>query len=159
MIVNHIAQWNRSVEDVPVWRQVFDFLSTLSPYEEEGEREIQGRYVYARILKYPTIARGPDAILESHQDYIDVQMPLQHSEGIEWHPKESLRLLTPYDHKLDRALYRHPATAPLRVNLVPGLFAIFFPEDAHMPALETGDPSGEVRKVVVKVQTRLVRPS
>ena len=56
---------------------------------------------------------------------------------------------TPYDPAKDIA-FHHGSGDPL--TLRPGLFAVFFPEDAHMPSLALPTGPTPVRKVVLKVQ-------
>jgi len=38
-----------------------------------------------------------------------------------------------------------------RLTLNPGTFAVFFPDDGHMPMLQLADGASQVKKVVFKV--------
>ncbi len=106
--------------------------------------------MYAVIMTYDTCA-PQDALLETHDRCIDIQVSLKNSEAIDWYPRSSLRIQNEYDPDRDRTLYRRPGVAPARVCNCPGFFTVLFPQDAHMPKLMTGSRPEQVKKVVVKV--------
>jgi YhcH/YjgK/YiaL family protein len=150
MIVDRIENWRRYF-DGPGWRLAFEFLEKVSAESEEIEIELDGRNVFTRVMSYPT--QGPEgAKLEAHRTYVDIQMALVESEGIDWFPRDSLDLKTPYNEEKDVEYYHRPGPAPARVNVFPGTFVALFPEDAHMPKQITGDSSVTVKKVVAKVR-------
>lgn len=35
--------------------------------------------------------------------------------------------------------------------MVPGTYAVYFPWDVHIPAIQTGDVPAAIRKIVIKV--------
>ncbi len=35
--------------------------------------------------------------------------------------------------------------------MIPGTFAIYFPWDVHIPAIQAGDTPSSIRKIVIKV--------
>jgi len=149
MIVDRLENW-RHYFTGPAWTRVFGFLASLTPDAESGVTHIDNEAIYARVMSYET--RGPDdAVLETHEQYVDVQMALAGAEGIDWFPKSGLEVKTPYDAVTDVTFYHRPGVSPAHVDVHPGTFAVFFPEDAHMPQLVVGDAPAEVKKVVVKV--------
>jgi len=85
---------------------------------------------------------------ESHRRFADIQFIVDGEEQMGYAPVSSLTVTQPYDETGDAALYEGPGQF---FTLRPGWFAIFFPEDAHMPGLATATPAN-VRKIVVKVK-------
>lgn len=139
------------------WAKAFAFLRTVTPELEAGCYDIIGDDVYANVNFYETKPRT-EAQPEDHQRYIDVQVMISGSETFEIFPKNSLRPAGPYDTDRDLQFYRLPEEpAPIRFTLTPGQFAVFFPEDVHMPGLNAGDSEKPVQKVVIKIRADLLR--
>lgn len=155
MIHDTLDHWQRYFT-APPWQRVFEFLARLGPdANEEKKIVLQGEEMYASIMRYDTC--GPEeAKLEAHDTFIDIQMSLVKSEGIDWYPRNILTVKTPYDHERDRTLYERPQETPTRINNYPGRFTVLFPEDAHMPKQLTGAHPEQVKKVVVKLHKRLI---
>lgn len=107
--------------------------------------EIDGDRVYAMVAKEPGRKRE-DAQLETHAQYIDIQLVLAGTDEMGWKPKASCRQPTgEYDQEEDIQFFADEPDAWLPVG--PGIFVIFFPEDAHLPLIS----SGPLHKVVVKI--------
>ena len=86
------------------------------------------------------------AKLETHKDFIDIQIPLSGTEVMGYTPAADL-LQAEYNAEKDITLYEEGRLAESYVIVRPGMFAIFFPEDGHAPGVtDTG-----VKKVIVKV--------
>jgi YhcH/YjgK/YiaL family protein len=131
----------------PRFRQAFEFLQTadLSALPV-GKGEIDGRNLYFNVQevegKAPEVAR-----METHDEYIDIQVPLSATEIMGWTPRESLEQVTEvYNGEKDVAFYADKAQNLLRVQ--PGEFAVFFPEDGHQPCIG----EGKIRKIIIKVK-------
>jgi len=113
-----------------------------------GKHEIDGERVYATVSKDAGQKRA-DALLETHQKYIDIQLILAGSDDIGWKPKSMCRQPSgAYDPKTDLQFFSDQPNTWL--SMVSGEFAIFFPEDAHMPLIS----SGRIHKVVVKIAAK-----
>ena len=86
------------------------------------------------------------ARLEFHRQYTDVQIVLEGTEVIGWKPVADCSSVDePYDAERDAGFY---ADEPLAwIELTPGAFAVFTPDDAHAPL--AGE--GTVRKAIVKI--------
>lgn len=127
--------------------QAFQFLSrTDLTHLELGRHEIDGDKVYALVAREPG-RKKKDAELEVHEKYIDIQLVLEGTDEMGWRPKSSCTQPScDYDPEKDFQLFADEPDAWIRTK--PGVFAIFFPEDAHMPLIS----SGELHKVVVKVE-------
>jgi len=139
-----------------LWTQAFEFLKTATPELENGKVVLDGNNLFAGIDCYETKARE-NTKLETHCNYIDIQVLLSGTECIEVFPKANLKVSEPYDATRDAEFYEVPEQAPIRVTLTPGQFMVFFPEDAHMPCLHAGDSSKPVQKVVIKLRADLLR--
>ncbi|MBR5456041.1 MAG: YhcH/YjgK/YiaL family protein [Bacteroidaceae bacterium] len=110
-----------------------------------GRNEICGELVFANIVEIDPKSKE-EAKLEVHRKYIDIQIPLTADELMGYSPLETLPA-PDYVEADDAALY--PAGEPARnyFNVAKGEFVIFFPQDAHAPAITTVP----MKKVIVKV--------
>lgn len=136
------------------WPKARAVLEGLTPAVPDQEIPVQGRDLYVRVLTYDTVTRD-QAVLEAHRAYVDVQVALQGREGIAVWPTPTLQECVPYDPARDVAYYTPPDVPAVSLTLGPGLAAVFFPEDAHMPQLIAGAPE-RVKKAVVKVRVTLL---
>ncbi len=139
----------------PAWELALDFITSLGPTSEEGEFELDGRDVFARVMSYRT-KEAEEAVLESHHEYVDIQAVLEGGEGLAWCSTLGLTVTTPYNPETDVVFYRPPAHMPARVDMLPGIVVVLYPRDAHMPSLRLAGQPETVRKVVVKVRASLV---
>ena len=87
------------------------------------------------------------AKLETHKDFIDIQIPVSGLEIMGYTPAAELPAAT-YNAEKDITLWEEGRLADSYVNARPGMFAIFFPQDGHAPGIT---PDG-VKKVIVKVK-------
>lgn len=110
-----------------------------------GKYEIDGERLYAMVSKDPG-RKKEDALLETHEKYIDIQLVVAGTDDMGWKPRSWCKQPTgEYDEKKDIQFFADEPAAWL--SAASGAFAMFFPEDAHMPLIS----SGQIHKVVVKV--------
>ena len=110
-----------------------------------GEYAIDGERIYAMVSR-DTGQKKEDALLETHEKYIDIQLVLAGTDDIGWKPKSLCKQPSgEYDPKSDLQFFADKPNTWLSIES--GEFAIFFPEDAHMPLIS----SGQIHKVVVKI--------
>jgi YhcH/YjgK/YiaL family protein len=110
-----------------------------------GRHEIDGHRVFAMVARDQGRKRE-DAELEAHENYIDIQFVLSGVDEMGWRPTATCtNISVPYDAEKDLKFFKDRPDAWLATH--PGAFAIFFPEDAHMPLIA----SGELHKIIVKV--------
>ncbi len=110
-----------------------------------GRYEIQGTDVFALVQAYDTKPRA-QGFWEAHRKYSDVQYVVS---GVEQMGFTSLAHLQAGDY--DAAKDFVPAQGAVEVVTVrAGSFALFMPQDAHIPGLALDVPQA-VKKVVVKV--------
>lgn len=129
----------------PRFKQAFDFLRSTDFSKLEDERiELQGDDLYINVAGNSGKKTAP---LEVHQSYIDIQMPLSTVEFIGWKSANHCNsVIEAYDSEKDIAFYTDNFDTLLSVS--PGQFVIFYPQDAHAPAIA----EGYLRKLVVKIK-------
>ena len=118
-----------------------DDLATL----EEGKYDIDGDNVFAIVAKDQG-RKKDEAQLEIHNKYIDIQMVLEGVDEMGWKARSACTdMVDEYDAEND---IQFIADAPTSwATTEPGHFAIFFPEDAHLPLIA----KGLIHKVIVKI--------
>ncbi len=89
---------------------------------------------------------------EAHREFIDVQMTLKGGELIGCAPADRLTPLGEYSRGEDIRYFKGDG---LMLDCRGGMFAVFFPEDAHRPCVADGAP-GKIKKVVVKIHRTLI---
>ncbi|MFP4163174.1 MAG: YhcH/YjgK/YiaL family protein [Chitinispirillaceae bacterium] len=146
MILDQLGNMHKYVKIHPALMAVLEFLETtdLDGFTS-GRRNISGDRIYALA----TTGQGKglaDTKLEAHRRYIDIQYAVSGIDNIGWKPMASCRRACgEYDSISDVIFY---SDAPdTWFGLVPGTFAVFFPEDAHAPLAV----NGLLHKVVIKL--------
>lgn len=130
----------------PLFKQAFDYLKSTDFLKVEVGKTIlvEDKLIVnvADILGKPK----NDAAIETHKNYIDIQMPVIGVEKIGWKAGSELNEISvPYNEENDITFYIDRPTAYTKIY--PGQFAIYFPEDGHAP----GIGEGAIKKVIVKV--------
>lgn len=147
MIKDHINNAHRYDDLHPNFRSVLEILQSLNlDALQAGHIELDGKYVYININTTKSTTKE-EARLESHRQYIDIQMPLTGCETFGVRPtQECLSPIGDFDTERDIVFYED---APSEfITLSKGEFVIFFPDDAHAPCIDTADNH---LKLVVKV--------
>jgi len=129
--------------------KAFDFL--LRPDLKElpaGKYDIDDESVYAIVAREHG-RRKEDALLETHERYIDVQLILAGTDEMGWKPRSLCKHpFGKYDPKNDEQIFTDEPDA--WISAQSGTFVIFFPEDAHMPLIS----SEPIHKVIVKIAVK-----
>jgi YhcH/YjgK/YiaL family protein len=118
-------------------------LKTIKP----GKYEIDGGNIFALISEYKTKSET-EGKLEAHRKYIDVQYVISGEEQMGYVPLNDQQILEPYKEENDIVFFKGDKSF---TKVSAGMFAIFFPEDVHMPGINAGNIS-EVKKLVIKVR-------
>lgn len=146
MILDVLENANRYLALDKGFAKAFEFL--LRPNLKQlpvGKYGIEGELVYAMVSKGPG-RKEEDALLETHEKYIDIQLVLAGTDDMGWKPKSLCRQPAgDYNQKTDVQFFVDKPDS--WISTENGAFVIFFPEDAHMPLIS----SGQIHKVVVKV--------
>lgn len=130
----------------PLFKQAFDYLKTADFLRAETGKTVL--IENKLIVNIADICGKPktDAAIETHNKYIDIQMPVIGVEKIGWKAGSELNEVSkPCDEENDITFYVDRPTAFTKIY--PGQFAIYFPEDGHAP----GIGEGAIKKVIVKV--------
>lgn len=114
---------------------------------EAGRHEIDGEDVYA-ILSCHENTLPEKETFEAHRRYIDIQFVALGEERMRAAPLGSLDAVTEYDAEKDCQFLEGYGDV---ITVRQGMFALFAPQDAHMPGLP-GSQGGVVKKAVVKVR-------
>ena len=147
MIKDHINNAHRYDDLHPNFRSVLEILQSLNLNAlQPGHIELDGKYVYININETNSKTKE-EALLESHRQYIDIQMPLTGTEtfGIK-QTAECTKPIDEFDTERDIIFYKD--TPNEYITLDKGEFVIFFPEDTHAPCINT---TNNHLKLVVKV--------
>lgn len=114
-----------------------------------GRYPVQGDDIFFVVDEYET-QPADDGKFEIHHKYLDIQTVVSGTEFIGFAPLEGLTQVEGYDGDRDIAFYAPPPHYSKAV-LTPGLFAIFWPNEPHMPCRMLEAPCA-VKKIVVKVR-------
>ena len=144
---------------------ILDTLENMGLYERLGENFKQfsdymkatdlrslelGKYflengVYFIVQEYTTKDIA-DAKYEAHRKYVDIQIILEGTEIMGYAPVDTLTAKTDYSETSDFQVFMGEGSL---MNVGKDSFAIFFPQDGHMPGVGTSPCA--VKKVVVKI--------
>lgn len=133
----------------PRFKAAFDFVkSTDFSKLEPGKIELDGKNLFVNFAegngKTPEVAK-----METHNEYIDIQIPFTSPEIMGYIPTVDLKEpMDAYNAEKDITFFKDKATT--FATVLPGQFAIFFPEDGHQP----GIGEGPFRKIIVKVKVK-----
>ena len=110
-----------------------------------GRNEICGDEIFANVMEAQPRTKE-EAPIELHRKYIDIQIPITADEVMGYIPKEQLPE-GDYKEESDAALYPVGMLATDYLNVTRSMFAIFFPQDGHAPAITPV----KLKKIIVKV--------
>jgi YhcH/YjgK/YiaL family protein len=146
MIIDSLKNSARYEPLNPYFKQAFDFLKKNDLSRLDAGKVILEEDKLYVMVNDTVLKNKPDARLEVHDKYIDIQVPVSTAETFGWKGRAVCKdLASPYNPEKDIAFYGDVPTACF--TLQPLEFVIFFPEDGHAPCIGSGD----IRKVIVKV--------
>jgi YhcH/YjgK/YiaL family protein len=119
-------------------------LKKLQP----GRYDIDGDDIFALISTYQTKPES-EGKLEAHKKYIDVQYVFEGEELMGYAPLGNQEILESYKEENDIIFY---TGEKVFIKVTEGMFAIFFPDDVHMPGISVNKNS-PAKKLVIKVRT------
>ena len=140
-LASSCVQKGTNLERVPIFKVVPEGMANA-----EGKYEIEGKDLFLNL----TVAKGktPDqAVLETHDKMIDIQIPISDAETFGYTPRENLPAAA---YNAEKDITKIPElAAESYITCQPGMMAIFFPQDGHAPCI-TGAP--EIKKAIFKVK-------
>jgi biofilm protein TabA len=157
MIIDCLDNWQIYFRN-SVWEKIFAELLALNENTPAMEKKIKGDEIILKVFNYNTInPDAPEAELESHRKYVDIHTTLTKNEKIECYPARDLKIIKPYDAVEDAMFYERPRQTASSLNMYPGIFAMFWPLDAHLPGLRVADKPEMIKKAVMKINVDLAR--
>lgn len=156
MFIGNMDTLGQEKETYP--QAVLDALNYLRSTDftkmEDGKYVLDGERVYATLQRYVTRMAG-GCRPESHRRYVDIQYVVEGEESLGWCPlSPDLKEAVPYDEEKDIVFYEKLVPESSLV-LLPGSFAVIYPEDVHCPCCSINDEPSQVTKVVVKIAVEL----
>lgn len=147
MIIDRLENMGKYATLNPLFPQAFEFLQSHDLQTlEVGKTELKGKDLLVNVTETKPKTKE-QARLETHQNFIDIQIPVSGTEWMGYTPaKECQPADAPYNPEKDITFFEGLAESYIEVK--PGMFAIFFPEDGHAPGVT---PDG-LKKVIVKVK-------
>jgi YhcH/YjgK/YiaL family protein len=140
----------------PIWEEAFNWIKRFASVQPPGTVEIRQERMYANVHSYETRPRE-NCRYESHRVYVDLQYCISGGEIIEWCPVKVLTMENAYNVEKDVTHYQLPAQPEASFAMSAGSFAIFFPEDGHLPKVSDGR-NPQVGKLVIKIDQALLLP-
>lgn len=147
MVIDRLENIEKYASLNPLFAQAVEFLKSHNlDALENGKTELKGKDLLVNVTQTKPKTRE-EARLETHRDFIDIQIPLSDTEIMGYTPAaHCLPADAPYDQEKDIAFFEGAAESYIPVK--PGMFAIFFPQDGHAPGIT---PDG-VKKIIIKVK-------
>jgi biofilm protein TabA len=156
VIIGDLSKWKQEQWAFAViLRKAIDHLeSTDFMHKAIGRYDLLGDDMYVMVQKVTTVP-PKERKAENHRQYIDVQMVVT---GEELHvvARQSERN-QPVENEItnkDYALYQEVENE-FELNLKPGMFVVYFPDDVHRPACSRSGGM-ETKRVVIKINKALL---
>ena len=145
MVIDNLKNMRDYESLHPLFAKAFDYieqtdLKTLEP----GKIVLIENELIVNVNQIPAKTKE-EAKLETHNEYIDIQVPISDVEVMGYTQRADLPEAE-YDASIDMTLYDGLATDYITVK--PGMFTLFFPEDGHAPGVT---PVG-LKKIIIKVK-------
>ena len=149
MIYDSFGNKNLYVNTHPLFRKAFEYLENyLKNPIAPGRYEICGNDLFVMVQDYETRDEG---LLEAHDEYIDIQCMISGSELVYYTNRDYLNNTVSHDAQKDLIFFGEYSKCSELV-LAKGEFMIFFPNDAHKPAMAVMGERAFVKKLVFKVK-------
>jgi len=147
MIIDRIENLAQYASINPRFAEAITYLLAHNfIHEEIGKTVLESNELIVNVTQTHPKTKE-EAKLETHENFIDIQIPLSDTEIMGYTPIAICpEAVAPYDPEKDITFYKGLAKNYLTIE--PGMFAIFFPSDAHAPGIT---PIG-VKKVIIKVK-------
>lgn len=147
MIIDTIENLGKYVTLNPLFADVVEFLKNNDLQTiEEGKHFIKDKDLFVNIQ----VAKGKTqdaAVLETHIEMIDIQIPITCEETFGYTP---LCDLPDFEYNAEKDITKYGDTkAQTYVTVKPGQFVIFFPQDGHAPCI-INQP--KIKKAIFKVK-------
>lgn len=145
MIIDNLTNAEKYISLHKDFKLVFDFLKNNDLTKLEcGKHELRGSEVFFNLQEYET---KPTQKLEAHKKYIDIQVVAIGEEYMGYTNIDNTIISEEYNEEKDVMFLNGNIDKLLATNKN---FLVFYPEDAHMPALAVDEPQ-HVKKAIFKI--------
>ena len=145
MIIDSLTQADKYISLHKDFKLVFDYLKENDISEMAcGSYKLRGDEVFFNLQEYETKSVQK---LEAHKKYIDIQVVAVGEEYMGYTNIENTTVSEEYDEKRD-VMFLNGSVDKVKADNK--TFLIFYPEDAHMPALSVEEPK-KVKKAIFKI--------
>lgn len=145
MIIDKLSNSDKYINLHKDFKLVFDFLKTHDLKNLEcGRYELKGSDLFFNLQEYETKQTQK---LEAHKKYIDIQVVITGEEYMGYTNLENTTVSEEYNEEKDVMFLKGSVDKLLADNTT---FLIFFPQDAHMPALSVNEDK-KVKKAIFKI--------
>lgn len=146
MVIDTLDNLGKYVGMNPLFADVVEFLKTNDLCKmEEGKYPIHNKDLFVNIQT----AKGRSkeaAVLETHREMIDIQIPLDTDETFGYTP---LQDLPNFEYNAEKDITKYgEAPSQTYITVKPGQMVIFFPQDGHAPCISEKD----IKKAIFKVK-------
>lgn len=147
MIIDKLENLSKYAALNPLFADVIEFLKDHDLQTlEAGKYPIKDKDAFLNLQ----MAKGRSqdaAVLETHVEMIDIQIPLSGEETFGYSPLDDL---PDFEYNAEKDITKYGDTkAQTYVTLKPGQMAIFFPQDGHAPCISAAP---EIRKAIFKIK-------
>lgn len=148
MIIGSLNDTERIEILNPHFKKIFDYLKSHDLQSLPlGKTEIDGDRAWLNVSEVEGKTEAL-AEMETHDQYIDIQLPLEGAETFGWQSRGELTHEAGSGYGVVKDITFYADRAVVFFTLSAGQFCIFFPEDGHVPCIGTG----KIKKIVVKVK-------
>ncbi|MBQ8593254.1 MAG: YhcH/YjgK/YiaL family protein [Bacteroidaceae bacterium] len=144
MVLDTLENLEKYASLNPLFAKAIEYLKTTDLASlPVGKVQLQGADLVVNVAETKPKTKE-EAKMETHNKFIDIQIPLSGTEVMGYTPANALPAA---EYNAEKDITFFPGLAESYLEVRPGMFAIFFPQDGHAPGItETG-----VKKVIVKV--------
>ena len=136
---------------------VMKFIKTASADTANGSYDSGVDGLKISVFDSKTTADYKDSVWEIHKEYADIQTLLAGAEVNFCRDPEGLTPKMEYDEKADYQLFWSEKSDDLQLTLIPGRFAIYLPNEAHITSFNADGTSRPIKKIVFKVHKSLFK--
>ena len=145
MIVDVLTESDKYLNINKNFKIVFDYLKTNNLNDMPcGRYELKGNDIFFNLNEYET---KPSQKLEAHKKYIDIQVVVKGREYMGYTNIKNTTVTEVYNEEKD-VMFLSGSVDKITADNTN--FLIFFPEDAHMPAVSV-DKDEYVKKAIFKI--------
>lgn len=160
MILGNLSNLGEMDYLTPRLKEMLNYLRDNDLRDRElGRIELEGESLFINIEENdmaPREERRPEA----HRRYLDIQLVLEGEESIgvavDSRAENITGVLEEYSEERDIIFYEDVKRENM-IDLFPGDFAVFFPEDIHRPRCTVGEKPGRAKKAIVKMRLDLLK--